>query len=76
MSIAPSIARRIWRIVKRVELRRGHFAGVSKREASSPAGQLEMEAADGECDLEVSRCTVAWIVNLVNIYLMRYRFEQ
>ena len=36
--IAPSIARRICRIVKRVELRRGQFAAVSKREGCSPAG--------------------------------------
>src|SRR5271154_3870445 len=35
-----------------------------------------MEAAAGEPDFDVSRSTIAWIVNLVNIYLIRYPFER
>jgi hypothetical protein len=35
-----------------------------------------MEAAVGEGDLEVSRSTIARIVNLVNIYLIRKPFER
>ena len=45
VSVVPSIARRLCRIVKRVELRRGQFAGVSKREGCSPARII----ANGGC---------------------------
>jgi hypothetical protein len=35
-----------------------------------------MDAAAGERDFDVSRSTIARIVNLVNIYLIRYPFER
>jgi len=34
-----------------------------------------MEVAAGERDFDVSRSMIARIVNLVNIYLIRYPFE-
>ena len=43
--VVPSIGRRVWTIVRRLELRRGRFAGVSKREGCSPAGII----ANGGC---------------------------
>ena len=44
VSVVPSMADRVCRFFKRLELGRGQFAGVSKREPCSPVGTIGNES--------------------------------